>query len=418
MQAGSGITLTDNGSNTFTIDADGGGGGGSVTSVAATHAGDAFAVTIGNDPTINPSIDIDVIGSVDQYINGEGNLINFPDVNNGNGAFVPIGTIANSDIYNANWNSQFPTARSVVIGINQMSSDDTAALEIHGRVSQITGNLSTFFGYEAGYDNPFSQSNTAFGHQAMKSTTDGHSNIAVGYQALNGNEVGYSNVAVGYLSLLSNNSNLNTAVGSLSLKENTTGTQNTAIGHGAMLSSLVGSDNIAIGYSALSNNNGNESCVIGNHGYGNTLSKEVVGIGHDVGRWCEGFHTVMIGTKAGVKIGTDDNNFAGVAEDSIFIGYDSRPANSDSINEVVIGASAVGKGDNTVVLGNASIEETHLKGVVVLEGYTFANLPASPVVGMRTYLTDSVAPSYYQPASGGGFLNVPVFYNGIEWMWA
>ena len=126
MQAGSNITLTDNGSNTFTIDAAIPGGGvssvgltapsaftvtgspitnsgtlaitgagttlqymdgtgalrttptGTVTSVAATHEGDAFDIAIGNDPAVNPSVDIRVVGNAGQYINGIGDLATFP----------------------------------------------------------------------------------------------------------------------------------------------------------------------------------------------------------------------------------------------------------------------------------------------------------------------------------------------------
>lgn len=126
MQAGSNITLTDNGSNTFTIDAAIPGGGvssvgltapsaftvtgspitnsgtlaitgagttlqymdgtgalrttptGTVTSVAATHGGDAFDVAITNDPAVDPSIDITMLGNAGQYINGIGDLATFP----------------------------------------------------------------------------------------------------------------------------------------------------------------------------------------------------------------------------------------------------------------------------------------------------------------------------------------------------
>jgi hypothetical protein len=58
----------------------GGGGSGTVTSVAATHAGDAFTATIGNVSTVNPSVDITLNGSSSQYIDGAGNLTTFPTI--------------------------------------------------------------------------------------------------------------------------------------------------------------------------------------------------------------------------------------------------------------------------------------------------------------------------------------------------
>ena len=57
-----------------------GSGSGTVTSVSATHAGDAFTAAIGNTATINPSVDITMNGASTEYINGLGNLITFPTI--------------------------------------------------------------------------------------------------------------------------------------------------------------------------------------------------------------------------------------------------------------------------------------------------------------------------------------------------
>lgn len=53
---------------------------GTVTSVSTTHAGNAFTATVGNNSNINPSIDIDVVGNANQYINGAGDLTTFPTI--------------------------------------------------------------------------------------------------------------------------------------------------------------------------------------------------------------------------------------------------------------------------------------------------------------------------------------------------
>ena len=58
--------------------------GGTVTSVAVTHAGNAFVAAIGNVATVNPSVDITMNGGVTQYIDGAGNLTllsTLPDTN-------------------------------------------------------------------------------------------------------------------------------------------------------------------------------------------------------------------------------------------------------------------------------------------------------------------------------------------------
>mgnify|MGYP003629510290 FL=1 len=53
---------------------------GTVTSVATTHSGNAFAATIGNVSTINPSVDITMQGDSSQYVNGSGDLVTFPSI--------------------------------------------------------------------------------------------------------------------------------------------------------------------------------------------------------------------------------------------------------------------------------------------------------------------------------------------------
>jgi len=58
-------------------------GGGTVTSVATTHAGDAFTASIGNNANVNPSVNIAMNGLSTDYITGQGNLVNFPTIPQG-----------------------------------------------------------------------------------------------------------------------------------------------------------------------------------------------------------------------------------------------------------------------------------------------------------------------------------------------
>lgn len=52
-----------------------------------------------------------------------------------------------------------------------------------------------------------------------------------------------------------------------------------------------------------------------------------------------------------------------------------------------------------------------------LRGYTVATLPAG-VVGMLTYVTDALAPTFLAAVVGGGAVVTPVFYNGTAWVGA
>jgi len=58
-------------------------GGGTVTSVSASHAGNAFTAAIGGNANVNPSVDITMAGTSAQYVNGAGNLTTFPSIPQG-----------------------------------------------------------------------------------------------------------------------------------------------------------------------------------------------------------------------------------------------------------------------------------------------------------------------------------------------
>jgi len=68
--------------------------GGTVTSVSASHEGNAFSATVTN-ATSTPDIDIDVVGTASQYINGVGNLITFPAIPQGDITAVNASTVNN-----------------------------------------------------------------------------------------------------------------------------------------------------------------------------------------------------------------------------------------------------------------------------------------------------------------------------------
>ena len=389
--------------------------------LASSQDGDNVDITL--TPSAGAVDTVQLTAGTGIALTNNSNSVTIDVLPGNNGAFVPVGnSLTNSDIYNANFDNTSTTARSVIIGDDNMSDDVYANLEVHGRVSQIVGQECTLFGKLAGAVNT-GISNSAFGFEALKSNIGGTINTAIGQRALNANTTGFGNTAVGGQSLLLNTTGYNnTAIGVLALKANIGGFKNTAIGISAMQSNTTGSENISFGYLSLSLNNGSENIAIGNQAFSNNvLNTGVVGIGHQVGRWCNPTDAVMIGNKAGYS-GAAGGNLSGAILDSIFIGHDVKPLLNDSTNEIIIGSDAVGKGDNTVVLGNDSITETHLKGVVVLEGYTYAQLIAlTAVVGMKAYRTDvGIGPHLWgsQMSSTTGTVVLPVFYDGSNWIYA
>ena len=164
-------------------------------------------------------------------------------------------------------------------------------------------------------------------------------------------------------------SSFNVGLGSFTLFANTTGYQNFAGGASTLVDNTTGFRNFAGGYFALTNN------TIGfqNFGGGAFALRDNIDGDNNFGG---GFATLMHTTDG-------NNNFAGgpsagryfwnggqanltTVNNSIFIGGTTRAKDNSGTNETVIGYMADGQGSNTVVLGNDSVTDTYLKGIVRL----------------------------------------------------
>jgi hypothetical protein len=73
-------------------------------------------------------------------------------------------------------------------------------------------------------------------------------------------------------------------------------------------------------------------------------------------------------------------------------------------------------GDLLVGLTSATgVAKLQVSGPIRTTGYTVATLPAG-TVGMRTYVTDALAPSFGVAVAGSGAVTIPVFYDGANWI--
>lgn len=368
-----GATTFLRGDNTWAVPA---GGGGTTYDLASAQDGANVDITLTPATGAVDTVQLTAGTGITLTDNGSNN-ITIDAAAGGSGLWTATG----NDIYNNNSNA-------VVIGKTTAATDTTAALEVSGRVSQVDIN-----------------NNTAFGYTALQGATTGGFNTAIGDRALNANTTGIANTAIGSTSLWNSVSgSYNTAVGIGSMDQAIGGTRNTAMGSYSLRSNTTGENNVALGDAAInSNTTGSTNAAIGRFALGgNTTGNSNIACGYNAGKNISG-------------TGTPNNN----STDSIFIGNGTSPKVANSIYEIVIGNNVDGNGNNTTTIGKAgTTAETHIAGVIVLEGYTFATLPASPVVGMRTYITDSAFPTYYTNASGGGSYKAPVFYDGSNWLWA
>jgi hypothetical protein len=83
---------------------------------------------------------------------------------------------------------------------------------------------------------------------------------------------------------------------------------------------------------------------------------------------------------------------------------DTERARIDSSGNLLVGLTSA-----------TGVAKLQVSGAIRTTGFTVATLPAG-TVGMRTYVTDALAPSFGVTVSGGGAVTIPVFYNGTNWI--
>ena len=190
--------------------------------------------------------------------------------------------------------------------------------------------LNTVLGKGAFKKNTTGEYNAAIGYLAMEQNTTGMYNVACGAQSLTGNKTGQRNIAVGY--------------SALNLSDVTS--DNIAVGYNALhyLSLSSSTNNVAVGNDALKYNNGGEKNVaIGNEVLKNTTFNNVFGN-------TSGSCNTAVGYGAGI------NNQHGRRNTFIGCGAKNANANSNKVNQIVIGCDAVGNNDNEITLGDTQIQ--------------------------------------------------------------
>ena len=193
-------------------------------------------------------------------------------------------------------------------------------------------------------------SNTVFGRLAFGNNTTGVNNIAVGAQSLYNNTTGNQNTATGAQSLYSNTTGANNiAVGFQSLYSNETGIQNTAISNYALRSNTTGENHTAVGFNSLfSNTTGIRNTAIANYAlYSNTTGSYNVSAGHQsLYNSTTGIANIALGVSAGDIITTGSRN--------VIIGLGTDPSAENGNDQIVIGYSLAGKGNDTAFIGGTN----------------------------------------------------------------
>jgi len=271
---------------------------------------------------------------------------------------------------------KFPSAKAVKTYVDTaVSSSSTTAVPYTGASGAV--NLGA-------YDL------TVNGITVGKGAGANSNNTVLGSGALNANVSGTNNTALGVYTLRNATGGWNTAVGGYALWNLTTGSSNIGIGYSSLGSSTTASQNTAIGDQSMRNNTGSGNTALGSQSlYGFTLptvatgnfntaigtnamkyvttASNNVGVGNNVlFNLTGGNDNTVLGYNAGMLIG-NGGTLSGLTQ-GVLIGSGARTGSNNNTNEIVIGASAIGNGTNTVTIGNASVTDNYFKGNINLTG--------------------------------------------------
>lgn len=217
--------------------------------------------------------------------------------------------------------------------------------------NQTTNKASIYMGELAGYLNTGLR-NIVIGQQAAgTSLTTGAFNAIVGYAAGNGGpSLLVSQNAVFGISAMSSIAKTTSSASVFGYLANRYGGTNSVFGSSALSGdlSLEGSGNAVFGSNSLNAiTQGANNAVFGEQSGRNLTRADQV---------------VFMGYIAGRNYGGSNIDRATDIERSVLIGYNASPLNITSVNEIAVGHSVVGNGDNTATWGNTSITDHFFSG--------------------------------------------------------
>lgn len=152
---------------------------------------------------------------------------------------------------------------------------------------------------------------------------------------------------------------------------NSSGDGNTSLGQNTMLNTRTGSWNSGFGINCLyTNQSGSHNSALGLEGLYNVTHSYNTSVGSTAGYSLTGSgseHNVVVGYAA-ARYHSNGSTALTTAANSVYVGSQCRGLNNSDSNSIVIGASAIGDGANTTVLGTSSTTQTKLHGTATSVG--------------------------------------------------
>jgi hypothetical protein len=215
-----------------------------------------------------------------------------------------------------------------------------------------------------------SLSSVAVGLDAQRSLTTGANNSAIGVSAQRSLTTGANNSAIGVSAQYSLTTGANnSAIGVSAQRSLTTGANNSAIGVSAQYSLTTGANNSAIGVSAqYSLTTGASNSAIGvSAQYYLTTGANNSAIGRDAQFYLTtGSNNSAIG-RAAQQYLANGSTAATIADNSVYIGANTKQSADSVTNENVFGYNATGIGSNSCVIGSSAVTKCQLYGDIILD---------------------------------------------------
>jgi hypothetical protein len=330
---------------------------------------------------------------------------------NANGATIS-GVNLNLQPADASFGGVVSTGTQTFAGAKTFSNDISVNENKFGRGAGSSGSRNIAIGINPLNSNTSGTWNTAVGAYALQFNTTASYNTAIGNEAISNAIPGNNNTGIGNRALMSTTGSSNTAIGSNALLNATTGVDNTAIGKDALQGNTTGSNNIGIGVVAGANTTtGDYNIAIGKQALQqNTTGSTNIAVGAGaIDFITSGNYNTVLGGFAGRYAGTGNSTNTTTLNNSMLLGYDTRPKlNSDS-NEIVIGNSTVGNGSNTTTIGNSATTDTYIYGNLNVTGQIKLNNAVLSKSDTYAFLTtDNANLLVYTGTTAGKTITLPV----------
>jgi hypothetical protein len=330
---------------------------------------------------------------------------------NANGASISGSTLTLQPA-NSLFGGVVSTGAQTIAGAKTFSSDITVNENKFGRGAGSTGSRNIAIGINPLNSNTTGTWNTAVGAYALQSNTTSSFNTAIGNEAISNAIPGNNNTGIGNRALMNTTGSSNTAVGSNALLNASTGVDNTAIGKDALQGNTTGSNNIGIGVVAGANTTtGDYNIAIGKQALQqNTTGSTNIAVGAGaIDFITTGNYNTVLGGFAGRYAGTGTSTNTTTLNNSMLLGYDTRPKLNSDTNEIVIGNSTVGNGSNTTTIGNSATTDTYIYGNLNVTGQIKLNnavLSKSDTYAFGS--TDNANLLVYSGTTAGKTITLPV----------